>query len=111
MRPLWVVAIAWPLLLVGPGAPPAGAAASLTAAEQAMLAELLGQGVVGEPVAGSKLTPEFAPLRDGTWSYRIVGGEDAGQTEQHVVERLERDPSGASWRYAVGTKGSCSSSR
>ncbi len=105
MRPLWIVAIAWPLLLVGLGAPPAGAAATLTAAELTMLHELLGQGVVGQPVAGAKLTPEFAPLRDGTWTYRYVGGKDAGQTEQHVVERLERDPTGASWRYAVGTKG------
>ncbi len=104
MRPLWIVAIAW-LLLVGPGAAPASAAAALSAAEQAMLGEMLGPGVVGEPVAGGKLTPEFAPLRDGTWTYRIVGGKDAGQTEQHVVERLARDPTGASWRYAVGAKG------
>ncbi len=104
MRPLWIVAIAWPLLLVALGEAPAHAAA-LSAAEQAMLEELLGPGVVGQPVAGSKLTPEFAPLRDGTWTYQIVGGEDAGQSEQHVVERLDRDKSGASWRYAVGTKG------
>jgi DUF3108-like len=105
MKPLWIVAVAWPLLLVGSGAAPAAAAAALTAEEQAMLAELLSPGVVGAPVAGGKLTPEFAPLRDGTWTYRIVGGKDAGQTEQHVVQQLERDKSGASWRYAVGTKG------
>ena len=105
MKPLWIVAVAWPLLLVGSGAAPADAAAALTAAEQAMLGEMLGPGVVGQPVAGAKLTPEFAPLRDGTWTYRIVGGKDAGQTEQHVVERLDRDKSGASWRYTVGTKG------
>ena len=69
-----------------------------------MLEELLGQGVVGAPVAGSTLTPEFAPLRDGTWTYQIVGGKNAGQMEQHVVKRLERNSSGASWRYAVGSK-------
>jgi hypothetical protein len=102
MKTLWAVAIAWPLLLVGPGDPPA-AAASLTAGEQAMLAELLGQGVVGAPVAGKTLTADFAPLRDGTWTYQIVGGKNAGQMEQHVVKRLERDPSHASWRYAVGS--------
>ena len=99
MKSLWVLAIAWPLLLVD-----SAAAETLTADEQAMLEELLGQGVVGAPVAGSTLTPEFAPLRDGTWTYQIVGGKDAGQMEQHVVKRLERDSSGASWRYAVGSK-------
>jgi hypothetical protein len=102
MKPLWIVAIAWSLVLVGAGAAPA-TAASLTAGEQAMLAELLGQGVVGAPVAGKTLTQAFAPLRDGTWTYQIVGGKDAGQMEQHVVKRLERDPSHASWRYAVGS--------
>ncbi len=100
MKSLWIFAIAWPLLLVEQAA----AAESLTAGEQAMLEELLGQGVVGAPVAGETLTPEFAPLRDGTWSYQIVGGKDAGQTEQHLVKRLNRDPSSASWRYAVGDK-------
>ena len=91
-------------LAAAAGGEQAAAAASLTAGEQAMLEELLGQGVVGAPVAGETLTPEFAPLRDGTWSYQIVGGEDAGQTEQHLVKRLDRDPSSASWRYAVGDK-------
>jgi hypothetical protein len=105
MKPLWICAIIWPLLLVEPGAAPAASASSLTAAEQAMLEEMLGKGVVGAPVAGSPLTPEFAPLRDGTWSYQIVHGKDVGQIEQHVVTRLERDPTGASWRYAVGDKG------
>ena len=99
MKSLWVLVIAWPLLLVN-----SAAAETLTADEQAMLEELLGQGVVGAPVAGSTLTPEFAPLRDGTWTYQIVGGKNAGQMEQHVVKRLERDSSGASWRYAVGSK-------
>jgi hypothetical protein len=104
MKPLWIFAIIWPLLLAEPGAAPAASANSLTAAEQAMLEEMLGKGVVGAPVVGGPLTPEFAPLRDGTWSYQIVHGKDAGQIEQHVVKRLEHDPSGASWRYAVGDK-------
>jgi hypothetical protein len=104
MRPLWIFAVAWPLLLVGTGAAPGAAATSLTTAEQAMLDEMLGKGVVGAPVAGSPLTPEFAPLREGTWSYRIVHGKDEGQIERDVVTRLEHDPSGASWRYAVGDK-------
>jgi hypothetical protein len=104
MRPLGVVSalvVIWPLLL----APGETRADALSADEQAMLVELLGEGVIGEPVAGSPLTPSFAPLREGTWTYRIAGGKQKGQSEQHVVTRLERDPSGASWRYAVGTKG------
>jgi hypothetical protein len=95
MRSLWVFVL-WPLLL-----PPAAAAAALTAAEQAMLTELLGEGVVGAPVAGKTLTAKFAPLKDGTSTYRIVGGDKAGQSEQHVVKRLANDPSGADWSYTV----------
>jgi hypothetical protein len=103
MRPLGAISalvVIWPLLL----APGSARADALSADEQAMLVELLGQGVIGEPVAGGALTPSFAPLREGTWTYQIVGGDDEGQTEQHVITRLERDPSGASWRYAVGSK-------
>jgi hypothetical protein len=100
MKPLGAVSalvVIWPLLLAG-----AARADALSADEQAMLVEMLGQGVIGEPVAGSTLTSSFAPLRAGTSTYRIVGGKEKGQDEQHVVTRLERDPSGASWRYAVG---------
>jgi hypothetical protein len=91
----------WPLLLVPGGARTAD---GLTADDQAMLTDLLGQGVIGAPVAGATLTPSFAALRDGTWTYQIVGGPDQGQSEPHVVTRLQGDPSGANWRYAVGAK-------
>ena len=104
MKPLGVVSalvVIWPLLLAPGGARAAG---GLSADEQAMLEDLLGPGALGEPVAGSPLTPSFAPLRDGTWTYRIVGGEDQGRSEQHKVTRLKGDPSGADWRYAVGDK-------
>jgi hypothetical protein len=104
MRPLGVVSalvVIWPLLLAPDGA---RAAAGLSADDQALLTELLGPGALGEPVAGSPLTPSFAPLRDGTWTYRIVSGDDQGQSEQHVVTRLQGDPSGADWRYAVGAR-------
>ena len=99
MKPLGVVlalVVIWPLLLA-PGGTRA-ATAALTAAEQAMLEELLGEGVIGAPIAGSTLTPSFAPLRAGTSIYQIVGGKEKGQREQHVVTKLERDASGASWR-------------
>ena len=63
MKRLGVVSalvVIWPLLLVPGGARAAG---GLTADEQAMLTELLGQGVIGALVAGATLTPSFAPLR------------------------------------------------
>ena len=104
MKPLGMVSalvVIWPLLLAPGGARAAG---GLSADEQAMLEDLLGSGALGEPVAGSPLTPSFAPLRDGTWTYRIVGGEDQGRSEQHKVTRLKGDQSGADWRYAVGAK-------
>jgi hypothetical protein len=104
MKPLRVVAtlvLVWPLLLAPGGVRAAG---GLSADEQAMLKDLLGRGALGGPVAGTPLTPSFAPLRDGTWTYQIVGGDDQGQTEQHVVTGLKGDPSGADWRYAVGDK-------
>jgi hypothetical protein len=95
------------LVVMGPSLlVPAGArgADGLTADDQALLTDLLGQGVIGAPVAGGPLAPSFAALRDGTWTYQIVGGEDQGRSEQHVVTSLQGDPSGANWRYAVGAK-------
>lgn len=106
MRQLGVVAavvVAWSLLLA-PGA--ARAAAELSADERALLDELLGPGVIGEEVAGSTLTPSFAPLESGTWTYRIVGGEEAGKSEQHVITPADGDASGADWKYAIPGKGS-----
>ena len=102
MKPLDVLAIVGPLLLGGAAG---AAAASLTAAEQTMLTGLLGAGVVGAPVTGSALAPGFLPLRAGTWTYRIASGDKDGQSEPHIVQRLENDPSGADWRYTVGTTG------
>jgi hypothetical protein len=102
MRPLGMLTtlvVIWPLLLAPDEA---RAADGLSADEQALLTELLGRGALGAPVAGSPLTASFAPLRDGTWTYRIVGGDDKGRSEQHVVTRLQGDPSGADWRYAIG---------
>jgi len=70
-----------------------------------MLTGLLGTGVVGAPVTGSALAPGLLPLRAGTWTYRIASGDKEGQSEPHIVQRLEHDPSRADWRYTVGTTG------
>lgn len=70
--------------------------------DREILEALLGQGVIGDTVAAPPLAASLAALHDGTWTYRIVGGEGKGGTERNVVEQLTRVPSGASWRYAVG---------
>jgi hypothetical protein len=104
MRTLTIVpalVLVWSAL--APGAP--RAADGLSAAEHAMLEELLGPGVLGEPVAGGTLTASYAPVREGTSTYRIVGGKGEGQSEQHIVTRLQDHPSGAEWHYEIPAKG------
>jgi hypothetical protein len=79
-------------------------AAGLPAADQKALKPLFDAGIIGAPVAGGPLTLGLAALRDGTWTYRIVAGKDKGQSDQHVVQQLKRDATGASWRYEAGPK-------
>ena len=67
-----------------------------------MIKQLLGAGVLGEAAAAEPLTDDLAALREGTWIYRTVSGKNRGRTEAHVVSRLKRDDSGASWRYDAG---------
>ena len=98
----------WPLLLLAGLGGGSAAATGLSADEQAMLEELLGSGVVGEPVAGSTLTAKFAPMHSGSWTYQVVSGKRQGQSEQHVVKPLENAPSGADWRYAIEDVGAVS---
>jgi hypothetical protein len=104
MRSLTIVpalVLVWSVL--APGAARAGD--GLSATEHAMLEELLGPGVLGEPVAGGTLSASYAPLREGTSTYRIVGGKGKGQSEQHIVTRLQDHPSGAEWHYDIPAKG------
>jgi hypothetical protein len=79
-------------------------AVELSDADRGTIEELLGAGVLGEAVAAEPLSDKLAALHEGTWIYQIVSGENQGQTEAHVVTRLKRDDSGASWRYQAGPK-------
>jgi hypothetical protein len=85
---------------------PAAAADSipLPQADRTALEQLLGTGVIGDPVAASPLTAADIPLRDGTWTYKVVGGNNKGQTQQVTVGQLKRDQSGASWKVQTGAK-------
>jgi len=80
------------------------AAAELSGDDRALITELLGAGVVGAAVTVGPLSKKLDALREGTRTYKIVGGKNKGQTEPVVVTQLKRDSSGIAWRYAVGTK-------
>lgn len=77
---------------------------ALPDADRTALDQLLGSGVVGDPVAASPLAAADIPLRAGTWTYQIVAGKKKGQTESDVLTPLERDQSGAGWKLALGAK-------
>jgi hypothetical protein len=76
----------------------------LPQADRAALEQLLGSGVVGDPVAAGPLAAADIPLREGTWTYQVVAGKKKGQTESDVLTKLERDQSGASWKLETGPK-------
>lgn len=94
------------LVAAGPAVAPAAAADTipLPQADRTALEQLLGSGVVGDPVAASPLTPADIPLREGTWTYQVVSGKNQGQTENEVLTQLKRDESGASWKVETGAK-------
>ncbi|MCU0839782.1 MAG: hypothetical protein MUE49_13835 [Rhodospirillales bacterium] len=61
-------------------------------------------GVVGDPVPSFTIDPALASLKAGTRTFRIVSGDSAGKTEEHVVAAAPRDTTGADWRYRVGDR-------
>jgi hypothetical protein len=103
---LSVGAVLAALLAAGPSLAPAAAADTipLPQADRTALEQLLGSGVVGDPVAASPLAAADIPLREGTWTYQVVAGKKKGQTENDVLTQLERDQSGASWKVETGAK-------
>jgi hypothetical protein len=94
------------LLVAGAALAPTAAAETipLPQDDRAALEQLLGTGVIGDPVDASPLSTAEIPLREGTWTYQIVAGNKQGQTENDVLTKLERDPSGASWQVETGSK-------
>jgi hypothetical protein len=75
----------------------------LPGSDRTALDQLLGSGVIGDPVDAGPLAAADIPLRAGTWTYQVVAGKKKGQSESDVMSQLERDASGASWKLAVGT--------
>ena len=102
MRATRLTAVAVPICALLAGTDGPAAAAQLSGTDRKTIEQLLGSGVLGAAVDAAPLSMKLAPLHEGTWTYRIVSGENKGQTEAHVLSRLDRDPSGASWRYESG---------
>jgi hypothetical protein len=73
--------------------------------DREMLDKYLGKGVVGKAVAGKPITDplKFEPLVNATWRYLMTSGDLKGQIVDHKFSRLERDPSGATWKGEIGT--------
>jgi lipid-binding SYLF domain-containing protein len=72
----------------------------LPTADQKILNQYLGKGVVGDAIAGETITDpsKFYPLRAATLSYRVTSGKDNGGTEKHVWTKLV----GNQWQEAWG---------
>lgn len=96
------VGVALAVLLVSPAV--MADTIALPQADRTALEQLLGSGVIGDPVAASPLAAADMPLREGTWTYQIVAGKKKGETQDDVVTQLQRDPSGASWKVEMGAK-------
>lgn len=87
------------------GAPGASAAPiALPKEDRTALEQLLGSDVIGAPVEPTPLTSSDMPLKEGSWTYKIVGGNKKGQTEEDTLSQLKRDETGASWKIVTGAK-------
>ena len=82
----------------------AGRAMELPAADRAVLDELLGEGVVGAPVAGNPLADlsKVFPFEDAAWTVRFVSGDHKGETLEETFTVSKRDK--ATGQYAAGPK-------
>jgi hypothetical protein len=62
---------------------------------------LLGEGVVGKAVPAEPIVDltHLAGIRQGTWEYRIVSGDDEGKTTTESYEKIEN----GSWKRIIGT--------
>jgi hypothetical protein len=90
------------LLAGGPSA--SAAPIALPREDRTALEQSLGNNVIGDPVEPTPLTPSDLPLKEGSWTYKIVSGNKKGQTEVDSLAQLKRDETGASWKILTGAK-------
>lgn len=81
-----------------------GSVIKLPDKDRTVLAQLLGEGVVGKAVPAQTISNPltFFPLRNGTWTYRMTSGKNKGATVDHVLSELKRDAPGTRWQEALG---------
>jgi hypothetical protein len=65
---------------------------------------ILGKGVVGRAVRADPIADdaELMPLEPGKWTYRVLAGDQAGETQEDLIASPEHDKTGKSWRRVVG---------
>jgi len=85
--------------------PRAGNAIPLPRADQKMLDQFLGRGVVGDAVPAKPIDDpsKLYALKAGTRTYKVTSGDDKGKKESHVLIKLDRGKPGASWTEKWGT--------
>ena len=71
--------------------------------DQQQLTVSLGAGVVGQPLPSAPITDVslYFPLQDRTYTYQVISGKHAGQTQQLAVARAHRPNGNLAWRLAL----------
>ena len=95
-----------PMLTAASATSPAdGDTIPLPRADQKLLEQYLGRGVVGDAVPAKAIgdPTKLYGLKAGTRTYKLTSGKEKGSTEQHVLAELKRDTPGASWSERWGT--------
>ena len=67
---------------------------------------ILGKGVVGKALSAKPITDtaRLMPLKEGTWTYRVLTGDHKGTNQEDIIARPKHEDSGKSWRRVVGKK-------
>lgn len=85
--------------------PAGGDGIPLPGADEKILEQYLGRGVVGDAVPGQPIgdPSKLYGLQAATRTYKMTSGKEKGKTEKHVVSELKRDKPGSSWTETWGT--------
>ena len=78
----------------------------LPQADRAKLDEFLGEGVVGEAIAGNPIADasEFFTFEPGSWSFLFTSGDSRGQINEQSFTRMTREGAEEKGKYQNGEK-------
>jgi hypothetical protein len=87
------------------GEPVSGKIIELSAEDKQALA-VLGKRVVGKALPAKPIadTARLMPLKRGTWTYRVLGGDHKGTNQKDIIAEPKYKGSGKRWRRVVGKK-------